>query len=59
MLCYGLLFVLWCDAPQPVTLDSFCQIARPVYWSPADTRATKEQVDRHNRIWKAMCRENK
>ena len=56
MLCYGLLFIMWCDAPSPVATDSYCSIARPIYWNAKDTRKTKEAVDTHNRVWKATCR---
>lgn len=34
---------------------TFCQTAQPIYWSSADTRKTKEQVDEHNRVWKRLC----
>lgn len=34
---------------------TFCQVARPILWSAADTRRTKEQADAHNRKGKALC----
>lgn len=42
-------------APPP-PISSYCQIARPITWSAQDTRATKEKVDIHNRVWKRLCR---
>lgn len=60
MFCFGLLLFMWCDAEQQrVPVDSFCQLAKPVYWAAADTRQTKEQVDRHNRVFKAICQVKK
>lgn len=56
-LCIGL-GVMFCqvqEAPKPAT-DSYCEISKPIYWSASDTRATKEQVDTHNRVWKKLCR---
>ncbi|TAK50222.1 MAG: hypothetical protein EPO23_03180 [Xanthobacteraceae bacterium] len=59
MWCVGL-FVMWCGASQPAPIpDTYCQIAKPIYWAASDTRATKEQVDTHNRVWKRLCRKNK
>ena len=55
MICYGLLFVMWCaQDPLPVT-DSYCVTYKPVMWSSGDTRGTKEQVDVNNRVWKKLC----
>lgn len=55
--CYGLVFIMWCEAAQStVPVDSFCQLYEPVYLSHADTRATKEQADKLNQKWKAICR---
>lgn len=56
--CFGLLFIMFCEpsgpkAPPPA--DTYCQIAKPIYFGSADTRKTKEQVDTHNRQWKALC----
>ena len=55
MLCFGL-FVMVCQ-PQaaPPVADTFCQIAKPIYWSAGDDRRTKEQADTHNRIGKKLC----
>jgi hypothetical protein len=54
--CIGFLFFYSCAAPAPPpAADSFCLIASPIFWSARDTRKTKEQVDRHNRIWKSLC----
>jgi hypothetical protein len=57
MLCVGFLFVFSCAQPQAEQADLlFCDGARPMAWSARDTRATKEQVDTHNRKWKRFCR---
>lgn len=42
--------------PAPATPDTFCTRYVPIQWSSADTRKTKEQVDRMNRRWKATCK---
>ena len=58
--CIGFLIMI-CTAGShqapPVRAD-FCdpRIYQPVLWSSADTRKTKEQIDRNNRRWKALCR---
>lgn len=41
--------------PSMVDQDTYCRIARPITWSPSDTRVTKEQVDAHNRTYKRLC----
>jgi hypothetical protein len=53
--CIGFLFFYSCAAPAPPPTESFCLIASPIFWSARDSRKTKEQVDRHNRIWKSLC----
>jgi len=55
-ICFGLL-VMWCEPVQGAALDaaSFCRTAQPIYWVSADSRATKEQIDTHNRIGKRLC----
>lgn len=58
MTCTGFAFIfvqMTCTTPAPAP-DTYCQIAKPVYWSKHDTRGTKEQVDRENRKWKRLCR---
>jgi hypothetical protein len=56
MTCYGFLFVFACSAPAlPSGPIPYCQIAQPVLWATADTRATKEQADRENRKYKRLC----
>jgi hypothetical protein len=42
--------------PDGITRKTYCEIAKPITWSPADTRVTKEQVDIHNRLWIRLCR---
>lgn len=57
MWCFGIL-VAYCvsaEAPPAPAGATFCQIAKPMYWSASDTRKTKEQADRHNRIGKKLC----
>lgn len=54
--CYGLVFVMWCLTETAANTDSYCRAYRPVMWSSRDTRQTKEQVDRNNRVYKAICR---
>lgn len=60
MTCTGFVFLfaqLTCTLPSaPPPADTFCTRYQPVRWSSADTRETKEQVDRLNRRWKATCR---
>lgn len=34
---------------------SFCQIAKPIYWSAEDTDETIRQAKSHNAAWKALC----
>jgi len=53
--CIGFLFFYSCTAPAAPPTDSYCLIAAPIFWSAKDTRKTKEQADRHNRIWKSFC----
>ena len=56
--CFGLLVVMFCQAEnQKIPVDTFCNLYHPVYLSHADTRETKTQTDRHNTIWKAICRQ--
>lgn len=56
MMCFGFL-VMWCQPSLPAPAPTaFCEIARPIYWSPQDTRKTKEQVDSANRVWKELCK---
>lgn len=54
--CLGFLVFFQCEMPrQPPPADTYCQIAKPIRWSPNDTRLTKEQADIHNRQWKVLC----
>jgi hypothetical protein len=53
--CVGFLFFYSCATPAAPPTDSYCLIAAPIFWSAHDTRKTKEQADRHNRIWKSLC----
>jgi hypothetical protein len=53
----GFLFFFSCTpASVPPPTDTFCTRYQPIRWSAADTRGTKEQVDKLNRRWKATCR---
>ncbi len=42
-------------AKQAAPRSNFCEIAKPIFWSANDTRATKEQIDSYNRRGKALC----
>lgn len=64
MLCIGPAELMFCAgvflkaaglATSATAGATFCQVAVPHYWSPADTRMTKEQADEHNRIGKRLC----
>jgi hypothetical protein len=58
MLCIGVL-VMWCSAasatPPASAGATFCQVAKPHYWTAASTRRDKEQADIHNAKGKALC----
>lgn len=59
MTCTGfaLVFVyLSCQQPAATAGALFCQTYRPVLWHSADTRGTKEQVDKLNRVYKRLCK---
>jgi hypothetical protein len=43
------------QAGPALAVAPYCEVARPVYWSAKDTRATKEQADRENAKWKRLC----
>lgn len=54
--CVGFLFAFTCrPAEAAPAAVPYCEIARPVTWSAADTRQTKQQADRENRKWKRLC----
>lgn len=59
MTCLGFLFFFSCELPQSQPVSDYCMIAQPIYWHAGDTRRTKEQVDSHNRVWKAICKPEK
>ena len=42
--------------PSPTVVRNYCDIYTPIRWSSLDTRLTKEQVDKANRIWKRICK---
>jgi hypothetical protein len=58
MWCFGLL-VMYCEAvaPPPAAAAgaTFCQVARPHYWTAASTRRDKEQADVHNSRGRVLC----
>jgi hypothetical protein len=56
MLCFGILIMFCPQEPPKAPPSTYCQIAKPIYWSPQDTRKTKEQADRHNVQWNAVCK---
>jgi len=55
-ICFGL-FIMVCQAGKaaPAPASGYCDIAKPIYWNAQDTRATKEAVDTHNRVYKRLC----
>jgi hypothetical protein len=56
--CIVLAVVLLCPKPPPAPATAkgaFCDLARPIYWDPADTRQTKQQADEHNAVGKSRC----
>lgn len=56
MWCIGVIVAYCITPPLAATAGAtFCQIAHPIQWSVNDTRLTKEQVDRFNRIGKKLC----
>lgn len=60
MLCFGFIVFMHCELPKaPPPADTYCQIAKPIYFKPTDDRATKEQADRENRKWKRLCANKK
>jgi hypothetical protein len=63
MLCFGI-FLMVCNpsqAQEPVVPHAtFCETMNtinggPIIWSPSDTRRTKEQADKINRVGKSLC----
>lgn len=53
-----ILFCLQTAPPAPAAAHAgatFCQVAKPFYWSATDSRATKEQADEHNRVGRKLC----
>ena len=55
MLCFGFIVFMHCELPKaPPPADTYCQIAKPIYFKPTDDRSTKEQADRENRKWKKL-----
>jgi hypothetical protein len=60
MACIGFLIFFQCSLGETAQSSlSFCDGARPITWSRADTRATKEQIDTHNRKFKRFCLEGR
>jgi hypothetical protein len=43
------------QAEPTIAVAPYCDVARPIYWSAGDSRATKEQADRENAKWKRLC----
>lgn len=59
MTCTGFAFLfvsMTCTQQVTAPTDTFCAIAKPIFWSSRDTRITKEQADIHNRKIKQLCR---
>lgn len=40
---------------SPPVVDSFCALAKPIYWSAKDTDETIAQAKEHNAVWKSRC----
>ena len=40
---------------EPKVVDSFCSIARPIFWADGDTDATILAVKQHNAVGKDRC----
>lgn len=62
MTCTGIAFIvvhMTCTQVATPAADTYCQIAKPLYWSANDSRKTKEQADVHNRVWKKLCQKAK
>jgi hypothetical protein len=58
LVCKGFAFLVWSTftcVPVGASPDTFCEIAEPIFWVSADTRETKEQIDRLNRKGKRVC----
>jgi hypothetical protein len=59
MTCVGVAFIyvsLTCTPAQPVQAGvKFCDVAKPIRWHSSDTRQTKEQADKLNRVGKKLC----
>lgn len=60
MICFGI-GIMICnpleDARAIPPASTYCQIkTKPIFWHAKDTRATKEQIDIENRVWKKLCR---
>ena len=58
MICFGFLIMFCQPHAAPPVADDYCQIARPISSSVADTRETKEHIDTENRKWKRFCKVN-
>ncbi len=59
MTCTGFAFILvhlTCQQPAASDGATFCQTYAPVHWSSKDTRLSKEQNDKNNRVWKRLCK---
>lgn len=55
MMCFGLI-IMFCQPPAPPPgVDTYCKNFKPILWSAADTRKTKEDIDTENRKWKRLC----
>lgn len=48
---------MFCQVPTPAATAgaTFCQVAKPHYWTAGSTRRDKEQADIHNRKGKVLC----
>ncbi len=60
MTCIGFAFFfvyMTCTQTAPAPSGaSFCSTYRPILWSAKDSRKTKEQADKMNRVYRKVCR---
>jgi len=55
MLCFGILVAYCMSRDVPSNAATFCKTATPLYFSKSDTLQTREEIDTHNKIGKALC----
>lgn len=55
--CFAVVALLTaaCVHARPQAVASFCDIAKPIYWSDQDTDETIQQAKEHNAVGKDQC----